>query len=180
MADPVADDDIGLFALLEGGEPLSIGFYPEHTAKADLVARVRALAAPREVREVRRGEDALEFVGHETLVVVEPEDEEAAVSFFDRNRDHFDDAKVRVLILLLRGGAGERALRAAPALASFARDASFEITPRPRHADARVAFSNLYGVEPEEWLRRWRAGELSDTRENNHALGEALELTDPS
>lgn len=178
MADAVADDDMGLFALLEGGEPLSIGFYPEHAAKADLVARVCTLAAPREVHEVRRGEDALEFVDHDTLVIVEPEDEAGAVSFFDRNRDHFDDAKVRVLILLLRGGAGERALKEAPALASFARDASFEIAPRPRHADARAAFNQRHGVDPEEWLRRWREGVLSDTHDNNYALSEALSLTD--
>ena len=176
MAERIAADDLGVFALLEGGEPLSVAFYPEHTAKAELVARMRALAAPREVHEVRRGEDALQFADRDVLVLVEPENEEGAVSFFDHNRDHFDDAKARVLLLLLRGGEGERALKGATALASFARDASFEVAPRLLREDARVAFNERHGIDPEEWLRRWREGALADTLENNYALSEALSL----
>lgn len=178
MAEPIADDDVGPAALLEWGEPLGIAFYPDHKAKADLIARMRALAEPREVHEIRRGEDALPLVNLAALVLVEPEDEEAAVSFFDRNRDHFDDVKARLLILLLRGGAGERALKDAPALASFARDASFEVVPRPRREDACTEFKQRYGMAPEEWLGRWREGALPDTLENNYALSEALALTD--
>lgn len=178
MAEPIADDDVGPAALLEWGEPLGIAFYPDHATKADLIARMRALATPREVHEIRRGEDALPLVSRDALVLVDPDDEEAAVSFFDRNRDHFDDARARVLILLLQGGAGERALKDAPALASFARDASFDVTPRPRREDARAEFEERYGMPPEEWLGRWREGTLLDTLENNYVLSEALALTD--
>lgn len=178
MADPIADDEVGPAALLEWDEPLGIAFYPDHAAKADLIARMRALAEPREVYEIRRGEDALPLVDHDALILVDPESEEAAVSFFERNRDHFDDARARLLILLLRGGAGERALKDAPALASFAREASFEVAPRPRREEVRVAFERRHGVEPEGWLRRWREGALPDTLENNYTLGEALALTE--
>jgi hypothetical protein len=178
MVDSIADDEIGPAALLEWGEPLGIAFYPDHAAKADLIVRMRALAEPREVHEIRRGEDALPLVDHDALVLVEPENEEAVVLFFDRNRDHFDDAKAHFLILLLRGGAGERALKDAPALASFAREASFEVAPRPRRDEVLAAFERHHGVDPDGWLRRWREGALPDTLENNHVLGEALALTD--
>jgi len=108
---------------------------------------------------------------------MDPEDEAAAVSFLDRNRDHFDEVTARFLLLLLRGGAGERALKDAPSLASFAREASFEVAARPRREDARAAFVNRNGMVPEEWLRQWRAGALPDTLDNNYALSEALALT---
>src|SRR5580700_2919607 len=131
MSDPIADDTVGPVGLLEWGEPLAIAFYPDHAAKADLIARMHALA----------------LVERDALVLVEPDNEEEAVLFFDRNRDHFDDAKACFLILLLRGGAGERALQSAPALASFARDASFEVIPRPPHDEARAAFEQRYGMD---------------------------------
>lgn len=176
MAEPIADDDIGAVALLEWGEPLGIAFYPEHTAKADLIARMRALAPPRSVHEVRRGEDALPFVDDDALVLVEPDDEQAAVSFFNSNRDHFEDVRARVLILLLRGGEGERALKGAVALASFARDASFEVAARPLRENGRLAFAERHGADPDQWLGQWRDGRLPDTLENNYTLGEALAL----
>jgi hypothetical protein len=176
MADLLAADDIGPAALLEWGDPIGIAFYPEHAAKADLIARMHALASPRSVHEVRRGEDALPFVDDNALIIVEPDREDEAVTFFDRNRDHFEGVQARVLILLLRGGAGERALGQASALSSFAREASFEIAPRLRREDGRAAFIARYGAEPEQWLTRWQEGSIADTSENNHALGEALAL----
>jgi hypothetical protein len=178
VAESIADDDVGPAALLEWGEPLVIAFYPDHAAKADLIARMHALAAPREVHVIRRGEDALPFVDCNVLVLVEPENEEAAVSFFDHNRDHFEDVKARLLLLLLRGGAGERALKDATALASFAREASFEVAPRPPRHQVQAAFVQSHGMDPEEWLRKWREGTLPDTLENNLTLSEALALTD--
>lgn len=178
MADPIADDEIGPAALLESDGPLGIAFYPDLAEKADLIARMSALADPREVHVVRRGEDALSLVDRDALVLVDPEDEGAAVSFFNGNRDHFDEVKARTLILLLRGGAGERALKDAPALASFARDASFEVVPRARREEMRAAFTQRYGIDPDEWLARWREGALPDTLDNNYALSEALALTD--
>jgi hypothetical protein len=180
MSDPIADDTVGPVGLLEWGEPLAIAFYPDHAAKADLIARMHALAQPRVVHQVRCGADALLLVERDALVLVEPDNEEEAVLFFDRNRDHFDDAKACFLILLLRGGAGERALQSAPALASFARDASFEVIPRPPHDEARAAFEQRYGMDPEAWLSAWRKGALPDTLENNYVLSEALTLGDAS
>jgi len=176
MPDPIADDTLGPAALLEWGEPLGIAFYPNYAEKADLVARMKALAQPRQVHEVRRGEEALDFVGCDCLVIVDPEQEEEAVSFFDRCRDHFEAGPAQILLLLLRGGAGERALKDAPALASFARDASFEVSARPNMEQARADFGRRHGLNPEDWLGRWRNGDLPDTLENNHVLSEALEL----
>jgi|SRR5580700_9850697 hypothetical protein len=180
MADLIADDVIGPYGLLEGGEPLAVAFYPDHAIEAELIERMRDLAEPREVVEVRRGEDALPFVDRDALILVEPANEEETVVFFNRNRDHFDDAKARILLLLLRGGSGERALQDAPALASFARDASFEVLPWPTREESRAAFVKRYGVEPEEWRRQWREGELDDDMDNNFIRLEAAALVDES
>ena len=56
MQSNIADDEVGPAALLVGGEPIGIAFYPEHATKADLVARMHALAAPRNVHEVASGD----------------------------------------------------------------------------------------------------------------------------
>jgi hypothetical protein len=180
MSERIANDETGAAALLDWGEPLAIAFYPDHATKTEFVARMRALAAPREVYEIRRGEDALPLVDREALLIVEPEDEGLAVRFFDENRDRFSEGPARLLILLLQGGAGEKALGSAPALASFAREASFDVAPRPRRDEMREAFEQRFGMSPELWLTRWRTGEFADTLENNYALGEALALADPS
>lgn len=182
MAESIAGEEVGPAALLEWDEPMALAFYPDHAAKSDLVARMRALAEPRQVREVRRVEDALAFLDSFSLVIVEPDDEVKAVSFLDRNREHFvgDDVKARLLVLLLRGGAGDNALKDLPALSSFAREASFEVVGDLSPKDRRAAFQERYGATPEEWLQGWRKGELSDTLENNLTLGEALELEEGS
>lgn len=178
MPDEIADDVAGPAGLLEWGEPLGIGFYPDHTEKADLISRLSALAAPRPTLEVHSGEEALDLVERDALVIVDPDDPSAAVTFFDRNRDHFQDVKATFLLLLLQGGSGEDALAEAPSLASFARDASFEVRRRPSLEEARATFMKVHGVSSDEWLRQWRASELHDTLENNSILSDALALED--
>ena len=162
--------------MLEWDEPICIAFYPDPSTKAALVARMRVLASPREFHLVHRGEDALPLVTHRALILVEPEDEEGTVAFFNRNREHFEDVEARLLIVLLRGGAGERALKDAPQLASFARAASFEVVVEPSPGNALAIFSEQHGIGPEEWLAQWRSGVLPDTLENNHTLSDALVL----
>lgn len=164
--------------MLEWGEPLGIGFYPDLAEKADLIARLRALAAPRATIEVRSGEEALLLAAQDALVIVDPDDPRAAVTFFDQNRDHFQEVSATFLLLLLQGGSGEDALGDAPSLASFAREASFEVRRRPTLDEGRAAFEQVHGVGAEEWLRQWRASELADTLENNSILSEALALGD--
>ena len=176
---PIADDEIGPAALLEWGEPIAIAFYRDHAAKAALIGKMRALAGSRDVHEVHRGQDALPFAQRDSLVMVVPDNEVEAVAFFDQNRDRFGggDDNAHVLLLLLAGGSGERALQDATWLASFAREASFDFgRPAPSTADARLEFERRHGASPETWLRDWRAGALADTFENNYTLGEALAI----
>lgn len=112
----------------------------------------------------------------DAIIAPSPENDAAAVEFIDRNRDQFNERKGQLLLLLLAGGSGERALQDAINLSSFAREASFEIAASPTRADARKTFTQTYLASPEEWLRQWRSGELQDDLENNLILGEALEL----
>ncbi len=172
----LADDTVGPFGLLTGTASLAVAYYPDPTAKADLIARMTALAAPRPVHHVVRGEAALPFVDQSVLVLVDPGNPAAAVSFFNRNRDHFEGVNAKVLLLLMKGGSGEVAMMDAPALASFAREASFEVDSEPPRDEARAAFTARYALEPEEWLRQWRSGAIPDTIENNHVLSDALSL----
>jgi hypothetical protein len=178
MSESIADDTVGPAALLEWDEPLGIAFFSDHATKADLIARLRALADPRDVHIVHEAAKALPFANNNALIIIDPQNEKDTVLFFDRNRDHFEGVKARFLILLLRGGSGEQALKDAPALASFARDASFEISSPPHRDDARATFQERNDVTPEEWLRRWRSGELPDNQENNYILSDALVLED--
>jgi hypothetical protein len=178
MNNTIADDSVGPAALLEWDEPLGIAFYPDYAKKSELVSRMVALAAPRACHTVRDGAGALKLTNEHALIIVDPENEKATVQFFDHNRDHFSDVTARILILLLRGGAGEQALKDAPALSSFAREASFEVAPAQQRDCARADFEGRHGFSPEEWLTRWRNGDLPDTLENNLALGDALALRD--
>jgi hypothetical protein len=148
MAEPIANDTVGLADLLEWGEPIEIAFYTDHAIKAELIAKMRAQAGPREVHEVRRGDEALSLVDRDALVLIEPENEEEAVRFFDHNRDHFVDVKARFLLLLLRGGSGQRALKDALSLASFAREASFDVLPRPRRDEVQPVPEQRHGLDP--------------------------------
>lgn len=180
MADQISDPALGLAALLEWDEPIAIAFYPDPTGKAELVESARVLAPPRGVEEVRRGEDALALIKKDVLIILDPEDPRAAVQFMDRNRDHFEGENARLLLLLLRGGQGEEALQDAPALASFARSRAFDLDAGSSTRDAAAAFQQAHGMGHDEWLRRWRSGELSDTFENNLVLAEALAIEGPS
>ena len=178
MPDDIADDVAGPAGVLEWGEPVGIGFYPDLALRAELIVRLRSLATPRPTHVVRTGVDALRWVDEDCLVIVTPEDERTTVLYFDQNRDHFCDVKASFLILLLRGGSGENALGDAISLASFARDASFEVKSGPTVEEARATFIKVHGVTSDEWLRQWRASELHDTLENNSILSDALALED--
>lgn len=173
---PLADDTVGPFALFEHGAPISIAVYNDLASRDELMERLEALASPMPTRRVRSGEEALGFVGEEALVLVDPRDPPETVAFFDRWRDHVLEAKARFVLLLLRGGSGEDALRDAPSLASFARDAIFEVGGGPTLADLERAFEERHGKTYRDWLAAWRSGSVPDTMENNHILSEALSL----
>ena len=172
--EPIADHAIGLVALLEWGDPIAIAFYPDHAEKAQLVETARMLALPRVTREIRSGLDALPLLDQDALIILDPANPKADVEFLDHNRDHFEGASARLLLLLLGGGEGQRALQDAPALSSFARSLSFDVAGARGPSEAATAFEEAYGMTHDEWLRRWRTGELPDTFGNNLVLAEAL------
>lgn len=173
---PLADDTVGPFALFENHAPISIAVYNDLSARDELVERLEALAAPTPTKRAQTGEEALALADEPSLVLVDPRDPPATVAFFDRWRDLFLERQAQFVLLLLRGGSGEDALRDAPSLASFAREASFEVPEGPRLADLEAAFEHRYGKSYQNWLVEWRSGSLPDTLENNHILSEALSL----
>jgi hypothetical protein len=191
MSSRIADPAQGLAALFELDEPLAIAFYPDHAEKELLMDQVRALAAHRVVNEVNDVQAALDIIAAtpavnseesapapSKLIVIDPENESAAVTALDQNREQFLDRGVQLLLLLLRDGSGEHALTGAPQLASFARSASFEVAAKPSNREADLQFVAEYGTSAREWLLKWRQGELPDTAENNLILSEALVLED--
>ena len=191
MSHEIAEPGHGLAALLEWDEPLAVGFYPDLAARQSLMEQVRALVANRNIEEVTGVDEALALVSGSTtssgdevpsspsrLIVIEPHSEPEAVAALDQNRDQFASKGVQVLLLLLRNGTGERALADAPQLASFARSASFEVPSEPDKSEAVKDFATRHGSSPQEWLEKWRRGELPDTTENNMILSDAIALED--
>ncbi len=175
-ASPLADDTIGPAAVFELAEPISIAIFHDPSSRDELIERLAALASPTATKLVRSGEEALACARDEALVLVDPSNPAATVTFFDRNRDHFTLGPARFVLLLMRGGSGERALQDATSLSSFARDASFEVGRSPSIAELEKTFEATHGKSFTDWLAEWRSGALPDTLENNHILSEALSL----
>lgn len=112
----------------------------------------------------------------------------AAVQTLEARRDSLLDRAEPLLLAVHRDGPGMVALADAPGLVSWLAantvdegsdrgsalapgevDGSWEI------ADARERFEEAHGATPEEWLARWRRGEIEDRGEAtwtyHHALG---------
>ena len=86
-----------------------------------------------------------------------------------------------VVVFLLRGGAGERALTQAPSLLSWVRGNLIDTSAQdPIDPDAaREEFIRHAGRTPEEWLMMRRRGELDGSPESLGLTYRALLLEGP-
>jgi hypothetical protein len=166
-----------LWRILREGNPVAVVFYPELITRDALIEEVKLLAPPE--RTVIQSSDVnAAFQNGDVIVLLTPDDQEAAVATLDRRREEMRDRTAPAVLFLLCDGSGEQRLREAFALASWLRGREYDPT-RPQTIDteaARRAFEERTGQKPEQWLAAWQAGELPDTLENNLLSHEALLL----
>jgi hypothetical protein len=173
----MAEAELGLYRVLEGGSPLELGVYDDLAEKDRLVGVATALAPPDwPVVTVTSAPDALERSKDRVLLIIDPLNQIEAVRHLDRNRDHLVGAPARLLLLLDRDGAGMRELADAPSLAAWLRSCSFLAEAHVSRENGALAFEKRHGMNVREWLRLWREGTLPDTTDNNLSLAEALAI----
>ena len=165
-----------LFRILQEGTPLGLVLYPDLGALGDVIETVQ-LVAPESLRFIytRDVEDA--FTRLASPLLLTPDDEVATVRTLDGRREALLSREAPVILFLLKGGEGERALRHAPGLASWLQGRAFDPEPAVVELEReRAAFEGLAGRTPRAFLAAWNQGELPDTLTNNLLYQRALLL----
>ena len=161
--------------------PLVVVLYDDYGLLESAQEEVASIANPSwPVRRVSTVEDALS-TSADTLALLAPVDEVATIEELDGGRDRFVARAVPVVVFLLRGGAGERALTQAPSLLSWVRGNLIDPSAQdPFDPDAaREEFIRHAGRTPEEWLMMRRRGELDGSPESLGLTYRALLLEGP-
>ena len=161
--------------------PLIIMLYDDYGLLESAQEEVASIANPSwPVQRVSTVDEALSTPA-DTLALLAPADEVATVEELDGGRDRFVDRVVPVVVFLLRGGSGERALAKAPSLLSWVRSNLIDPSVQDQFdADAaREEFIRFAGKTPEEWLAMRSRGELDGSPEHLGLTYRALLLEGP-
>lgn len=145
---------------------------------ADEVASLMPISAQPE--RVRTVEEALLLP--DSLVLLIPEDESAAVLELDGSRDRLTGRSWPVVLFLTRHGDGRRVLaERAFSLASWANGQTVdpEALAEINADEERAAFVAKFRVTPEEWLARWRGEDSARTSESYADAYRAMLLEKP-
>lgn len=164
MSDPTSTV---LNALLrDGGDGLVIVYYPDFSRREWLLGEIESIAAPAPTVRVECVEEAL--ANPNALVLLVPPNEAETIRELDGSRDRFLDPRRSqpIVLFLLRGGAGTRALTEAASLFSWARgsDVDPESLAEVDVDTERRAFEAESGMTPEAWLDNGRAKAPTDAR----------------
>lgn len=154
---------------------IAIVWSPQDVGLRDwLVSEVLRLAVNRAPVVVDSVQEALDLP--DRLAIIVPRDEREAVLDLDASRERiFAEHAPRslpVVLMLFRGGDGQRALAAAASLRSLSRgnDPDPEaLAAEPGRVDvdeARARFERDTGSPPERWLDAWHAERLVRNAEN--------------
>jgi hypothetical protein len=143
---------------------------PDFGLREWLVGEVESVASA-DARPFRTEtvEDAL--ATPERLALLVPRSEREAVLDLDASRDRLLETQRSqpVVLFLLRNGDGQRALAESRAsLASWIEgsDADPEMLAEVDPEAERAAFIDATGESPEEFLAKWRSGQIADTTAN--------------
>lgn len=146
----------------EGG--VAIVWCPDLGLRDWIVSEVESLASP-SARPFRTASVEEAIAEPERLSLLIPNDEKATVLDLDGSRDRLrgesHGRSQPIVLFLLRGGDGQRALAEhAPSLSSWAggSDVDPEELAQIDPAAEREEFLERTGATPEAWLVPWRAG----------------------
>lgn len=143
--------------------------YPDFGLLDWLVDQVKSLVPDdTSILQASTVDEALE--APDRLVLLVPSDEREAVLDLDASRDRVLRADVRrsqpIVLFLLTDGQGSLALAtSAPSLRSWVSgsDTDPDELATIDVAAERSRFETEHGATPEDWLSRWRAGEVPET-----------------
>ncbi len=145
-------------SLHSGATPVVIVFYGDFGLRRETIAEVLSVAPPAwPAFETRSVDEAL--ARPESLVLLVPDDERAAVEELDGLRDAFRERRLPVVLFLLSDGDGARLLPECLSLPGWIRGGVVDMAAD--EVDERVErerFLSLAGCSPEEWLTRYRGG----------------------
>lgn len=158
MADPTAEV---WNALNSGATPIVVVYYPDLGVRREAVASVASIASPRwAIHETTSIMDALAHP--DDLVFLLPDDELAAVEDLDGLRDAFGARSLPMVLFLVRGGDGVRALPTTLGLVGWIRgnDVDPDLAAEIDEKAERRVFEQLTGESVEAWLGRYRKGDV--------------------
>lgn len=148
-----------------------------------LVGEVESVAAA-DAHPVRKEDVEAALAEPSRLVLLVPQNEYEVVLELDASRDRVLEAQRSqpIVLFLIRGGDGQRALAAeAMSLASWIGGSDAD-PDAIAHVDAKVereAFEHDLGITPETWLEGWRKGSRPQTAENYRTAYRAMLLEAP-
>lgn len=150
-------------ALARAATGVVIVLYPDHAARAEILADIRSLL-PADAPTTKTASVTTALRSRDRFVFLLPDDEQAAVRELDGRREQFLEPRrsAPVILFLLRGGSGDKELALAPALASWTRNVQVD-PAKIATVDVdreRVEFTEKLGMSPEQWLAGWRAGDI--------------------
>lgn len=149
---------------------VAVVWCPDFELREWLVGEVSSVADP-DSHPVRATNVEEALVDPSRLVLLVPNDERQAVLDLDGSRDRIIDAERTqpIALFLLRDGDGQQALaKDAMSLASWVSgsDADPERIAEVDLAAERTSFERQHRITPEQWLGKWRHGELPQTSDN--------------
>lgn len=165
-----------LWALLHQKSPVGLVLYSSIGTLNDTIETVQ-LVAPSSWQPTRTTDVEDAFRKQDEPLLLTPDDEVAAIMTLDGRREALVDRTEPVILFILKGGGAEQALRWAPNLAGWLRDAVFD--PEPAEIDLeqeQLRFAEETGRSPQQWLDAWRRGEIADTLDNNIIYQRAMLL----
>lgn len=156
-----------LWKLVHTQTPMGLVIYSDHSQRSELIQELELLVPSG--LPVLRTSSVDEVSAHpDKLILLTPLDEAGAVLTLDGRREQFLNRRVPMLLFLLRGGEGLKALSEAPGLASWLNGSEVE-PERLQSIDLESqtrAFLERTGKTPEAWLDSYKAGEIPETFEN--------------
>ncbi|HET7504519.1 MAG TPA: hypothetical protein VFK02_26035 [Kofleriaceae bacterium] len=180
MRDPV---EAMLNAIERDVGGVAIIWCPDLGLREWLVGEVETLAAS-DAHPVRKTDVESALAEPSRLVLLVPDIEREVVRDLDASRDRMLEAprSQPIVLFLIRGGDGQRALAAeAMSLASWVggSDADPDALAQVDPTAERAAFQRELGTTPEQWLEGWRSGSRPHTSKNFRTAYRAMLLEEP-
>lgn len=169
-----------LWRMAHAGAPLIVVIYTDPTARQEWADEIEALLGqlgpPPE--HVQTAGELLDRPDVPVLVLVEPESEPDLVDQLSVMRDRLVERSAPAALFLERDGPGLTLLASREALASFLQ--GLVVDPEEEEQvdveAEKQRFHEATGHSLEDWLERYRAGDLPDTLDNSLTYLRALLL----